>query len=111
MVHTAAQNIDRRKLSSIAGMSLAGNRKAGAVPETQGGPRKIQYQGQLMDQVMKLRNRQIQTRSIETQRLRYQQDSMYTTSDFQSCHAGLNPLESPRFETRRTRNYRQSSHH
>ena len=57
MVHTAAQNIDRRKLSSIAGMSLAGNRKAGAVPETQGGPRKIQYQGQLMDQVMKLRNR------------------------------------------------------
>ena len=36
---------------------------------------------------------------------------MYTTSDFQSCNAGLNPLESPRFETARTRNYRQSSHH
>lgn len=59
MVHTAAQSMDRRKLSTIAGMSFAGGRKVGAVPETQGGPRKIQYRGQLMDQVMKLRNRQV----------------------------------------------------
>ena len=109
MVHTAAQSMDRRKLSTIHGVSR-NPRQLGTVPETQGGPRQIQYRGQLMDQVMKIRNRQVQTRSIETQRMKFQNDSMYTTSDFMSCRVGHTIGESPRIGDMARTRYGSSNH-
>jgi len=58
-----------------------------------------------MDQVIKLRNRQLHTRSIETTRVKQQNDSI-NMSDFCSTRVGVT-IDSPRADTTRMR-YRQS---